>query len=354
MKAYIRSTAAVSPQPSLQDAAFASGATDYSGDQLACIEPDYSAFVDVKQIRRMSRILKMGTAAALSCLRQADTTMPDGIITGTAYGCLEDTAVFLRRLTEYKEELLPPTAFIQSTHNTVGAQIALLLQCHAYNNTIVHRGFSFEHALLDAMLLLKDQPGAKLLAGGIDEITKDSHAILARFGLYKKDSGSSLQLFTKNTKGTLHGEGAAFFLLTDELSEKNIASIDALETFYKPADEAETITRIRHFLSRQELCVENIDLLITGDNGDTRNDAIFHTVRKDIFPDTSGIKYKHLSGEYPTANAFACWLATEILRQKKIPDWFGGSPGGPAAPRKILIYNHQQMIHHSLILLSTC
>ena len=108
MKAFIRSSAAVSPQPSMQATAFELDAAHYSGDQLACIEPDYSAFVDVKQIRRMSRILKMGSAAALTCLRQSETTMPDGIITGTAFGCLEDTSIFLRRLIEYNEELLPP------------------------------------------------------------------------------------------------------------------------------------------------------------------------------------------------------------------------------------------------------
>ena len=204
------------------------------------------------------------------------------------------------------------------------------------------------------MLLLKDNPAAKLLVGGIDEITKDSHAILARFGLYRSSSDSSLRLFDKETKGSLHGEGAAFFLLTNEASHKNIACLEALETFYKPADEAAITTGIRHFLARQELSVDDIDLLITGNNGDKKNDAIFHQVRQDIFPATTAIKYKHLSGDYPTANAFACWLATEIIRQKKIPVWYAGTPVTKPAPRSILIYNHQQMTHHSLILLTAC
>ncbi len=47
--------------------------------------------------------------------------MPGAIITGTALGCLEDTVTFLTRMIELNEELLPPTAFIQSTHNTVAA-----------------------------------------------------------------------------------------------------------------------------------------------------------------------------------------------------------------------------------------
>ena len=92
----------------------------------------------------MSRIIRMGVAAAMECLQEADVKKPDAIITGTAYGCLEDTGLFLAKMVENNEEMLTPTAFIQSTHNTVGAQVALMLSCHHYNNTFVHRGFSFE------------------------------------------------------------------------------------------------------------------------------------------------------------------------------------------------------------------
>ena len=73
--------------------------------------------------------------------------MPGGIIVGTAYGCLQDTEIFLTTMIEYNEEMFTPTAFIQSTHNTIGAQIGLMLQCHNYNNAFVHSGFSFESAL---------------------------------------------------------------------------------------------------------------------------------------------------------------------------------------------------------------
>src|SRR5690606_5551866 len=118
------------------------------------VDPDYKQWIDVKQIRRMSRVVKMGVAAANLSLEAAGLTAPDAIITGTAYGCLDDTGVFLKKMVEQQEEMLTPTAFIQSTHNTVAGQIALLLQCHGYNNTFVNRGFSFENALLDAMMIL--------------------------------------------------------------------------------------------------------------------------------------------------------------------------------------------------------
>ncbi|MEJ0079480.1 MAG: beta-ketoacyl synthase chain length factor [Puia sp.] len=140
----------------------------------------------------------MGVAASATCLRNAGVEMPAAILTATAYGCLEDSSTFLRKMIEFDEQTLSPTAFIQSTHNTVGAQIALLLKCHHYNNTIVHRAFSFENALTEATLLLEEGV-SPVLVGAMDEITDDSHAILSRFGLYINDSGN------------IAGEGAAFF-----------------------------------------------------------------------------------------------------------------------------------------------
>ena len=53
------------------------------------------------------------------------------------------------------KNILTPTSFIQSTHNTVGGQIALELQCKGYNFTYVHGSNSFESALLDAKLQLE-------------------------------------------------------------------------------------------------------------------------------------------------------------------------------------------------------
>src|ERR1700753_1685009 len=132
MKMYIRSAACISAQKTFGDADLLTEPVAYNDMRLRAIEPDYSAYIDPKQIRRMSHVIKMGVAAARECLQQGDTALPDAIITGTAYGCLEDTVSFLTRMIEMNEELLPPTAFIQSTQNTVAAQIALMPQCQAY------------------------------------------------------------------------------------------------------------------------------------------------------------------------------------------------------------------------------
>jgi 3-oxoacyl-(acyl-carrier-protein) synthase len=347
---YIRSTGNISPQASFDK--LLSEPVSYSGDKLSCIEPDYAAYIDPKQIRRMSRIIKMGVAAAFDCLKDTGIKIPDAIITGSAYGCLADTDVFLTRLVENKEELLSPTAFIQSTHNTVGAQIALLLKCHNYNNTFVHRGFSFESALLDGMTLINEGSATNALVGGVDEIIDASHAILQRFGLYKKNNANSLGLLQPGSKGTVNGEGTAFFLLQKEKSNHDYASLDGLSVFYKPNGVDEIEKRIASFLEDHKITMDDIDIVISGRNGDIKNDAIYDKLGKGIFINKPIAGYKHLCGEYPTSSAFALWLAANMLKTGKVPEICG--TGIPGDARKILIYNHYQSMHHSLYLLSAC
>jgi hypothetical protein len=328
MMVYIRSISNISPQATFgrpSPEALAATPVVHTGNRLRAVEPDYSRYIDAKMIRRMSRIIRMGVAAAMECLQGGGLPAPDAIITGTAYGCLEDTGIFLQRMIENKEEMLTPTAFIQSTHNTVGAQIALMLKNHGYNNTFVHRGWSFESALLDALMYLEENEGHTVLAGGVDEITDASHTLLSRFGLYKN--------------GTVAGEGAAFFLLTNLASEKNLARLDGLTTFYKPQNVGEAAEHILEFLDAHKLGTKDIDLVITGRNGNAREDRWYDAIREAVFPACPVEPYKHLSGEYPTSAGYALWMATAMLAR---------------GPRRILIYNEYQQTHHSLLLVSSC
>ena len=336
MKVYIRSAGIISPAHSLEKDLFFSHREKQTGNRMQAIEPDYSQYVESKMIRRMSRIVKMGVAAAITCLRNAGTDMPEAIITGTAYGCLEDTDIFLRRMTDNKEELLTPTAFIQSTHNTVGAQIALLLKCHGYNNTIVHRGFSFENVLMDAGLLLEEDVD-NVLAGAIDEITDDSHAILSRFGLYDR--------------GVVAGEGASFFLLGKNRGKNNMAVLHTPATLYKPGSFSEVENRIHQYLQESSLALSDIDLILTGNNGDARNDEIDQYLSDRVFQNKKIFPFKQLSGEYPTTSGFALWLASALLSEQRIPDWF---PPVSFPLRNILIHNHFTNSHHAFYLISAC
>jgi 3-oxoacyl-[acyl-carrier-protein] synthase II len=357
MSIYIRSSACISPQNTfgvpgtdgLSDDASPvhwpapdTSPVEYIGTRLKCIEPDYKSLLDPKFLRRMSRIIRMGAATGLACLREAGVKEPDAIVTGTAYGCLEDSGLFLRSLIERKEEMLQPAAFIQSTHNTVGAQIALMLQCTRYNNTFVHRGFSFENALLDATMLLQDEEAATVLTGGVDEITDISFELLTRFGLCRRRPVSNLDLFVGAEHGTIAGEGAAFFLLACQPSDHDYARLDGISTLYKPESTADIEQHIDSFLSTHAIDPKTIDIVITGQNGDAKHDDVYTQLSRgplsDLFREETMVPYKHLCGEYPSSTAFALWMAAVRIRS-------GAS--------RILIYNHYLGIHHSLLLLSS-
>jgi 3-oxoacyl-[acyl-carrier-protein] synthase II len=354
MKAYIRSASCISPQYTFEDIGFLDKIIEYNETRLKAIEPDYKEFIDPKLIRRMSHIVKMGVTTALDCLNKGNIKTPGAIITGTAFGCLEDTVSFLTRTIELHEEMLSPTAFIQSTHNTLAAQIALLLKCHNYNNTFVHKGVSFENALIDGLMLLNENEADNILVGGTDELIDVSFSILTRLGLYKRKSINNLALLATQSKGTIGGEGSAFFLLSDKPSTNNMAELSGIRTFYKPENVAEIEQQITSFLGVNSLKINDIDLVVTGKNGDIKNDAVYHQLNNSLFAAKALANYKHLCGEYPTSSAFALWLAANIVKKECIPDVVIEGNIKALLPKKILIYNHYQNIYHSLMLISAC
>jgi 3-oxoacyl-[acyl-carrier-protein] synthase II len=298
-------------------------------------EPDYNTYIDPKMIRRMSRIVKMGVVSAMVCLKNSDIEMPGAILTATAYGCLEDSSQFLRRMIEFEEKMLSPTAFIQSTHNTVGAQIALLLKCHQYNNTIVHRAFSFENALIESALLLQEGIPT-VLTGAIDENTDDLQRVLSRFGVYR--SGS-----------VLPGESASFFLLEKEKTAGTLALLKAVKTFYGSLSPEGLQNQILQTLKDNDISVNEIDLILTAYPNDKKNenDQVLNKMSAAI----QRFSFPALCGNFPTCSGFGLWLATELLSKQKSPtqDLHINFP-----LKYILILVENDRNHHSLMLLSVC
>jgi 3-oxoacyl-[acyl-carrier-protein] synthase II len=294
----------------------------------------------------------MGITAGFMALREAKVNTPDAIITGTAYGCLEDTGVFLNKMVENNEEALNPTPFIQSTHNTIGSQIAMLLQCQGYNQTYAHSAFSFESTLLDAMMQLEENAGKRILIGAVDEITSVSHEILSRFGLFRRKLASTLSIFKQPRKGTIDGEGAAFFLVTGTHERACMASVEGVKTFYKASPQ-----RIRDgieiFIREAGLRPSDIDLVLLGKNGNKASDTHLDLMSKNLFPKSSVGLFKHLSGEYPCASAFAVWLGARIISERHVPEVVLFKQVTRQI-RHVVIFNSWLETHHSVILLRSC
>jgi len=332
MNVYITHWSSINPVFLPENTVYTSPAEMQEGIRLRCHEPDYKLFITDSTVRRrMSRAVKMGTAAAMQCLTGVRKT-PDAIITATGLGCLSDTEKFLRMILDNKEELLNPTPFIQSTFNTVGAQIAIALNNTSYNNTYVHRGFSFENALLDAWMLLSDGEAKNALVGSYEELTDTSFDIFSRLGWYRK--------------GGKEGEGAQFFLLSTE--EKSTCRLKDIAFAFRPT-ESELQETLHSFLDRNSLNPDAIDCLVSGESGNSEEQAFYDTVENNL-PNSSIVTYKHRSGDYPTVSSFALWLSAQILQTNEIPSCLLKINQGKDI-KNLLIYNHFKNINHSFILL---
>jgi len=325
MKAYITAASAISPQNQRVSDWTESAVKPVDG-VLACTEPSYAGYLDPRASRRMSRIMKMGLTSALMCLDNSIIKLPDAILTATGLGCLEDTAAFLSKLSHEEGQFLNPTAFIQSTHNTVAGAIALQLKCNSYNNTFSQRGFSFESALTEALLLLNENQDQHILLGGIDETIEPLNQVLKQFR----------KLQASNNNMVAIGEGVSFFMLSGQPEGGSCVEV-TFKSFYKPS-----LLQLQSGLNDLIEKDGKPDLILLGTNGNAANDQAYEWLLN-MFPDLPKSEFKQFCGEYATAPAFAHWMAYRILTDQD---------NACNSTRKILIYNQFEGRNHSFTLLS--
>lgn len=337
MNCYIHSAVAISAQNTFDAEDFLSAIITHDSKTIKAVAPNYKDFISPSASRRMATGVKMGVTSAGRALYLANLEQPDAIITGTGMGCLEDTEKFLNSIIDNDEAFLTPTAFIQSTHNTVGAQIALGLKCHGYNNTYVHASAAFESALLDAQLLLNENDANSVLVGGIDELGKE-------FVHY-------LQQIEDNKNGGVKvpfGEGASFFVLSNEAKPNAIQFQDV--RMISSASTETLNTNLISFLKDNNLEPDDIDAVVLGNNGDAF-DSYYHSVASSVFAKASHVHYKHLIGEYYTASAFGFWIANHILQSQHIPSEIVMNEIQREELSNVLVYNQYKGMDHCCTLL---
>ncbi len=338
MAIYINGIGLISPQETKSNASFLEEVNVLEGDYFKIAEPPYKEYIAPRELRRMSRVIRNGIVSAKIALNDSGLENPDAILTGTGLGCATDTEKFLMAMSENKESLLTPTSFIQSTHNTLGGSIAIGLGCHNYNMTYVNRGFSFESALLDAILMINGQEIENALVGGFDEMTENHNKLLLTQKHYAKENGA------------VAGQGSGFFALEKQINENTYAELKELETYFKPEDSAieEKVLQIlkTHDVNTSE-CV-----VLMGFNGVPVEQNKYNELRDSVFLNSCIAQYKNLSGEYYTSSAFAFWAASQILKKQSLPECMLVSGNVPSTIKHVFIYNQFLKNEHSLILLA--
>ncbi|HUH28226.1 beta-ketoacyl synthase chain length factor [Gelidibacter sp.] len=335
-KVYLNTAVNISAQDTFDQEGFLNETKELSGKTITANYPNYKHYITPANLRRMAEAVKMGVTAATQALKNMAITQPDAIITGTGMGCIDDTEKFLNAIISNSEQFLTPTSFIQSTHNTVGAQIALNLKCKAYNNTYSQASVSFEWALMDAQVLLQQGEAENVLVGGYEELGKE----IVTYRRMMEDADSlGIQV--------PFGEGATFFIVSSEKTENSIELMD-IEVWSKISTTS-IQDNIMRFLEKNTLQLSEIDALIVGRNGDVFDH--YYNLTADLFENITQLHYKHLSGEFYTASSFGLWTAYEILSRQEIPKALIFKGETKSNKHTILLYNQFKGRDHSFILL---
>ncbi|REC48320.1 beta-ketoacyl synthase N-terminal-like domain-containing protein [Chryseobacterium pennipullorum] len=346
---YINSASCISVQDTLKENILQNLTPVSSSNIIKAIEPPYKEFIPPAMIRRMSKTVKMSSVASHHALQEAGIDQPDAIIVGTGMGCSQDSEKFLKNVIDHGEEFLTPTFFIQSTHNTVAGQIALGLQCHAYNFTYVNTSSSLEFSLLDAQLQINDGEAQNILVGSTDEQTDRTMELYVLNHTIKQETDLPADYLNSSTSGVVWGEGASFFVVGKEKTQSTYAKLKNINISNRVLlGEVEVF--IQNFLSQNNLSHNDIDAVILGFSGDAGSDA-YYTKASKLFPASSQLYYKHLSGEFNTASGFSIFMACHILRDQKIPEVMKINTVQKEEIRNVLLYNHLGGSDHSLVLL---
>lgn len=341
---YIHKHICISPQQGF-DSIVSNNLQVSVNNQLGAIEPAYTG-IPPGLLRRMGKAVRMGIGAALPIVQEHPQVA--GIILGTANGGMEDCIKFLNQIIDYDEGMLTPGNFVQSTPNAIAGQLGLMSSNRNYNITHVHRGLAFENALLDAILHCAENPDKKYLLGAVDEISDYNFNIDFLGGWYKIETIASGNLYDSNSSGSIAGEGAAMFLVSHH-AENAIGCVQAVNTLHSN-NEGEVNNFVATFL-QTHFPTTPPDIFMSGENGDSRLHS-FYTAVQEQLPQTAVVRYKHLSGEYPTAVSFGIGLALEILNNRTAPQNVLTSKIDNQDYENIILYNCYKGEQHSITWIS--
>ena len=323
-RVYIRTATQISIQQPLSED-WMTEPVMYNKPYVRSIDPSFREWLNPLESRRMGKILKRALVTAMKAMKDSGISQPDAIMTGTGLGCIENTEIFLDQLCKEGEEMLKPTCFMQSTHNTVSSLIAIYGQCHGYNSTFSHKSISFDSALLDAFMQIRLGDIHHALVTGNDEMTPSYFSILQRIG------------YVGQPRQVPAGEASVAAMLS---ADKNhaLCEIEKMEIVYH-ADKIHGVSG-------------NIDAILLGDNGSDSNDSKYMELTSKL-PPVPLLQYKNVFGECYTSSALGLYAAAQMIAAGRIPHFMLMTPdkGNSINVNRLLVVNHSEGKDFSLVTL---
>ena len=309
---------------------------EYAEPFVRSIDPNFKEYVSPIEARRMGKILKRALATSKEAIKASQLDVVDAIITGTGFGCIENTEFFLDALCKEGEQLLKPTYFMQSTHNTISSLVAIQMKNHGYNATYAHKGISFDSALQDAWLQLRLGKIDSALVGGHDEMTPSFFTILQKGEVFGKQV-------------TLTGEAAVSVVLGNK-ADNALCRLSGFKMLYKPTleDLKANVNLMLHSAGLSE-----VDAVLTGINGDEACDQAYLEETRALFGEKPILRYKHLFGESFTASGLAFYVGAHCLNAGFIPAQLFVSQQNISVekPKNILLFNRSDGKDYTITLI---
>lgn len=308
MKVYIKTATQISMQQPLSEE-WMTSPIEYTEPYVRSLDPNFRDWLNPLESRRMGKIMRRALVTAQKVMRDSGILQPDAVITGTGLGCIENTELFLDQLCREGEEMLKPTYFMQSTHNTISSLISIHNHLHGYNTTYSHKSVSFDSAFLDAFTQLRLGDIRTALVTGNDEMTPTYFSILQRAG-YVGQPGQ-----------VAAGEASVAMMLTTD-----------------PTDALCEVEEVRMSVRGVQQPFAPADLLVLGTNGVPQNDQLYREVAQQL-PEVETFEYKRLFGESYTVSGLGVYAAAHLLSQ--------GRAG------RVLFVNHSDNLNVTFVTLKT-
>ena len=300
----------------------------YSEDYVRAVDPDFKQFISAGDARRMGKLLKRALATSLSALQEGGIENPDAIITGTGFGSIENTELFLDALVREGEQLLKPTQFMQSTHNTASSLIGIHTHCHGYNSTYSQKGFSFDSALYDAWMQFRIGRIASALVGSHDEMSPVFSGFVRKAGHVKE--------------GEICSEAAVSVLMA-ESGDNVYCTLEGVKLLDSPAEDT-----LKQVIA--DMTAGGIDAVMTGMSGNAENDSWYGFLDA-MLPGIPQLRYKPLFGVNFSSSATGFYASACCLKKGSVPAVLSASGKAIDCFKGILVVNVVEGRHYSFALL---